>query len=221
MRSCSSWSASASSDDGGARDHADGQARLEARDAAQERLDVERRRLGRRKAGEPGVGGREAGQRLGARRDDREAVPQVLAPVGGRLGFWPARRCRLPAIDWIGASELLSSWPSTRISRCQAWRSSSRSGRLTSARTRSRWGTPPWRKDVRRISQRPVRRERRLPGSAGRASSQERRQAEVLGAARPRRRGSGWPRSRSPNAVDELGAARRRRRRRPRRRSPP
>ena len=37
-----------------------------------------------------------------------------------------------PAIDLIGPSELPSSWPMTRISRCQAWRSSSRSGRLTS-----------------------------------------------------------------------------------------
>ena len=35
---------------------------------------------------------------------------------------------RLPAIDLIGASELFISWPMTRIRRCQAWRSSSRSG---------------------------------------------------------------------------------------------
>ena len=35
---------------------------------------------------------------------------------------------RLPAIDLIGASELFISWPMTRIKRCHACRSSSRSG---------------------------------------------------------------------------------------------
>ena len=63
---------------------------------------------------------------------------------------------RLPAIDLIGASELFISWPMTRISRCQAWRSSSRSGWLRSESTSSSCGRPPWRNWLRRISQRPT-----------------------------------------------------------------
>ena len=59
---------------------------------------------------------------------------------------------RLPAIDLIGARELLISWPMTRISRCHACRSSSRSGRLTSESTSSWCGRPPWRNVVRRTS---------------------------------------------------------------------
>ena len=47
------------------------------------------------------------------------------------------RSSRDAATDLIGASELLSSWPSTRSSRCHAWRSSSRRARLRSATTRS------------------------------------------------------------------------------------
>src|SRR2546427_1057481 len=62
---------------------------------------------------------------------------------------------RLPAIDLIGASELLISWPMTRISRCHACRSSSRSGRVTSASTSSWCGTPPCLNVVRRTSNRP------------------------------------------------------------------
>ena len=42
---------------------------------------------------------------------------------------------RLPAIDLIGASELFSSCPRTRIRRCHAARSSSRNGLLTSVST--------------------------------------------------------------------------------------
>ena len=59
-------------------------------------------------------------------------------------------------MDLIGASELLISWPMTRISRCHAWRSSSRSERLTSVMTSSSSGMPPWRKWPLRTSQRPV-----------------------------------------------------------------
>ncbi len=44
----------------------------------------------------------------------------------------------------------------TRISRCQAWRSSSRSGWLRSDSTSSSCGRPPWRNWLRRISQRPT-----------------------------------------------------------------
>ena len=63
---------------------------------------------------------------------------------------------RLPAIDLIGASELFISWPMTRISRCHACRSSSRSGWLRSESTSSSCGRPPWRNWLRRISQRPT-----------------------------------------------------------------
>ena len=47
---------------------------------------------------------------------------------------------RLPAIDLIGASELFISWPMTRIRRCHACRSSSRSGWLRSESTSSSCG---------------------------------------------------------------------------------
>ena len=55
-------------------------------------------------------------------------------------GLRVSRRSMLPARDLMGASELFISWPSTRIRRCQAWRSSSRSARLTSDSTRRRLG---------------------------------------------------------------------------------
>ena len=50
--------------------------------------------------------------------------------VCGRRGLAASVRGlpELPAIDLIGASELLISWPMTRIRRCHACRSSSRSG---------------------------------------------------------------------------------------------
>ena len=66
-----------------------------------------------------------------------------------------------PAIDLIGASELFSSWPITRISRCHAASSSARSARLTSESTTSVSGRPSWRKAPRRSSNRPE-----PPGSA-------------------------------------------------------
>ena len=50
---------------------------------------------------------------------------------------------RLPAIDLIGASELLSSWPMTRIRRCQASRSCSRSGWLRSGARATRAACRP------------------------------------------------------------------------------
>ena len=62
----------------------------------------------------------------------------------------------VPAIERIGASELLSSWPSTRSRRCQARRSSSRSARLRSVITSRSCGRPPSRKRARRTSQRPL-----------------------------------------------------------------
>ncbi len=113
-------------------------------------------------------------------------------------GSGRARRPRrLSASDWIGASELFSSCPSTRIRRRQAWRSSSRSGRLTSASTRSRWGRPPWRNALVRISQRPE-----PPGKAasriGEAPSRRHASSPRSAALAPSSCGSGRPSSRSP-----------------------
>ena len=70
-------------------------------------------------------------------------------------GFRFNRFSSEPAIDLIGPSELPSSWPMTRISRCQAWRSCSRSGRLTSDSTSRSCGSPPSRNVVRLTSHRP------------------------------------------------------------------
>ena len=55
-------------------------------------------------------------------------------------------------MDRMGASELLISWPSTRTSRFQAWRSSSRSARRRSVSTTSSCGRPPRRNMLRRSS---------------------------------------------------------------------
>ena len=63
---------------------------------------------------------------------------------------------RLPAIDLIGVSELFSSWPSTRTSRCQACSSSSRNGRVRSLITSNWCGSPPSRNIVRDTPQRPL-----------------------------------------------------------------
>ena len=73
----------------------------------------------------------------------------------GRAGR-AARLRRLPAMDLIGARELLISWPSTRTSRCHAERSSARSTRLRSEMTRSWCGRPSCRKVPLRTSQRPA-----------------------------------------------------------------
>ena len=50
----------------------------------------------------------------------------------GRRGLRSMAVPSVAAIDLIGASELLSSWPRTRTRRCQAFSCSSRSGRLRS-----------------------------------------------------------------------------------------
>ena len=71
-------------------------------------------------------------------------------------GSCAAMLSRLPAIDLIGASELFSSWPSTRISRCHASRSCCRSGTLTSLNTTSVCGRPPCRNDPRRTCHWPL-----------------------------------------------------------------
>ena len=100
---------------------------------------------------------------------------------GGRAGR-SARLRRLPAIDLIGASELLISWPSTRTIRCHAERSSARSTRLRSESTSSRCGRPSWRKILPRSSHRPV-----PPGNAasivrGRLAVETGREAQRVGA---------------------------------------
>ena len=71
-------------------------------------------------------------------------------------GSRPSSDSRLPAIDLIGASELFSSWPMTRMSRRHASRSCSRSGWLRSESASRSCGDPPWKKRVRRTSQRPA-----------------------------------------------------------------
>ncbi len=100
---------------------------------------------------------------------------------------------------------MLSSWPRTRIRRCQACRSSSRSGRETSARTRSRWGAPPWRKALVRISQRPE-----PPGNAASriwGTEASRNGARPTSSARrPSRRGSGCASSVSPKRFTSLSS---------------
>ena len=110
---------------------------------------------------------------------------------------------RLPAIDLIGASELFISWPMTRISRCQACRSSSRSGWLRSDSTSSSCGRPPWRNWLRRISHRPT-----PPGNAvlmtrGASPVRQSEQPDLVGipAEQPLRRLVEQPRA---GAVDEL-----------------
>ena len=72
------------------------------------------------------------------------------------IGSFDAMLSRLPAIDLIGASELFSSCPSTRISRCQASRSCCRNGTLTSLNTTSVCGSPPCRNEPRRTCHWPV-----------------------------------------------------------------
>ena len=90
-------------------------------------------------------------------RDAITCSPRVMS---SRQSSGGGLRCssvsRLPAIDLIGPSELPSSWPMTRISRCHACRSCSRSGRLTSDSTSRSCGSPPSRNVVRRTSQRPT-----------------------------------------------------------------
>ena len=115
---------------------------------------------------------------------------------------------------------MFSSWPSTRMRRCQACRSSSRSARLTLASTSRRWGRPPWRNSP------PARLEAaRAPGQGQVQDAAARPpgvgQAQLVGRLRPRSCSAGRSSSRSPGAVDEDAGGPRRRRRRRRRRSPP
>ena len=88
---------------------------------------------------------------------------------------------RLPAIDLMGASELLSSWPITRMRRCHAARSSSRSARLTSESTTRRWGLPPWRNVPSRTSKRPGAARERGLDDAGRLAVEDPGEADPLG----------------------------------------
>ena len=113
---------------------------------------------------------------------------------------------RLPAIDLIGASELFISWPMTRIRRWKAWRSSSRSGWLRSDSTSSSCGRPPWRNELRRISQRPT-----PPGNAvlmTRGASPSRQSSRPSSSARrPSIRSAVCAEQPRPGAVDELQLA--------------
>ena len=102
----------------------------------------------------------------------------------------------------MGASELLSSWPSTRISRFQAWRSSSRRVCERSEITSRRCGSPRSRKVLRRISQR--------PGPPGKVSGEGARDLAVeqagepeSAAGRPSRRSAGWRQQPLAGAVDQ------------------
>ena len=114
----------------------DRQPRFDVGDPADQLRHVDGVEARRRQLGQARVGGREAAERIGSRGDHRQAALHVLVQSPDPT---PRLRAsidsRLPAIDLIGASELLISWPMTRISRCHACRSSSRSGRLTSAST--------------------------------------------------------------------------------------
>src|SRR5436305_3739484 len=110
-----------------------------------------------------------------------------------------SRLARVEAMEWMGASELLSSWPSTRMRRFQAWRSSSRRVRERSEITSRRCGRPPSRKLLRRTSQR--------PGPLAKVR-------ERMGGISPSRRSaspssaSEWPRSRSPRSLSRRSPAR-------------
>ena len=113
------------------------------------------------------------------------------------IGSCAAMLSRLPAIDLMGASELLSSWPSTRISRCHASRSCWRSGTLTSLNTTSVCGRPPCRNEPRRTSHWPL-----PPGNAmfsTRGALPSRHAARLMSSAvRPSSCSTGRPSSRSP-----------------------
>ena len=97
------------------------------------------------------------------------------------IGSCDAMLSRLPAIDLIGASELLSSWPSTRIRRCHASRSCCRSGTLTSLSTTSVCGSPPCRNDPRRTCHWPLPPGKAMLSTRGALSLETRREADVVG----------------------------------------
>ena len=132
----------------------------------------------------------------GARRDDAQAAPHVARPSPAGGGSRASSVSRLPAIDLIGASELLSSWPSTRIRRCQAWRSSSRSARLTSVSTSS---------CVRQaaLAEACVRRTSQRPAPPGNADVDDARRLARRGTARGRARRRSRPSSCSDGAAEQ------------------
>ena len=82
-------------------------------------------------------------------------TPCISSRQSSGSGSRLAMVSREPAMDLIGARELLSSCPSTRTRRCQACSSSSRSGRVRSVSTRRRCGKPPSRNELRLMPQRP------------------------------------------------------------------
>ena len=84
-------------------------------------------------------------------RPRRISSRQSSGSVGART-----MASRLPAIDLMGVSELFSSWPSTRTSRCQACNSCSLKACVRSEITTSSSGRPCSRMRVRRTPQRPA-----------------------------------------------------------------
>ena len=126
---------------------------FEQSDALQQRRDLDRLELRRRQLGKKPVRLHEAMQRIGAALHHAQAAAEI-AHRGSSPCTWSTRASRLPAMDLMGASELESSWPRTRIRRFHAACSSSRRGRLTSASSSRVWGTPSWRNAALRSSQR-------------------------------------------------------------------
>ena len=105
-------------------------------------------------------------------------LPRSAAKSASSAGERPTRCRRLSAIERMGASELLISWPSTRTSRSKAWRSSARSARDRLAATTSVDGRPCWRTGPRRTSSLCSRAAEREREGARRIALQERAEAE-------------------------------------------
>src|SRR5437588_523109 len=80
--------------------------------------------------------------RASARVPIRRSPCRTSSSQSTGRGWRESKLSRLPVTDMIGVSELLSSCPSTRTRRCQAWSSSSRRARLTSESTSNWWGRP-------------------------------------------------------------------------------
>ena len=126
----------------------------------------------------------------------------LASPPGAARARAASRGC--PAIDLIGASELLSSWPSTRIRRCQAWRSSSRSARLTSDSTSSCMRPPALaERAAAHLPAAGAARERQPRRCAAARPSRHAREAELASAPRPSSALGGRAEQALAGAVDE------------------
>ncbi len=113
---------------------------------------------------------------------------------------------RLPAMDLMGASELFSSWPSTRTSRCQACSSCSLKACVRSEITTSSSGSPRSRMRVRRTPQRPA-----PPGKDGLQGALRRAFQAGLPGAAPRPSGPAGVRRGSASSRSPARFTRRRR----------